>query len=89
TIGADRDPSKDQEKFSKFRTFIVALGGVNVRRVFTLIRRRRPAAATVIEALKVAETHEFCFEPPEFMAEHENLQRMACARSDEEGEPII
>jgi hypothetical protein len=54
-----------------------------------LIRRRRPAAATVIEALKVAEIHEFSFEPPAFIAEHENLQRMACARSDEEGQPII
>jgi transposase len=54
-----------------------------------LIRRRRPAAATVIDALKVAETHEFSFEPPAFMVGHEKLQRLACARSDEEGQPII
>jgi hypothetical protein len=54
-----------------------------------LIRRRRPAAATVIDSLKVAETHEFSFEPPAFMAEHERLQRLAFARSDEEGELIF
>jgi hypothetical protein len=51
--------------------------------------RRRPAAATVIDSLKVAETHEFSFEPPAFMAEHERLQRLAFARSDEEGELIF
>jgi len=53
-----------------------------------LLRRRRPAAA-VIDALKVAETHEFCFEPPALMDDHERLQRLAFARSDEECQPII
>jgi hypothetical protein len=54
-----------------------------------LIRRRRPAAATVIDALKVAETHEIGFEPPAFIAGHETRRRLAFARSDEEGQPII
>lgn len=54
-----------------------------------LIRRRRPAAATVIDALKVAETHDFSFEPAAFISEHDTLHRLAFARSDEEGAQII
>jgi hypothetical protein len=49
-----------------------------------LIRRRRPAAATVIDALKVAETHSFIFEPAAYMTGHDELRRLACARSNEE-----
>jgi hypothetical protein len=37
----------------------------------------------------MAETHEFSFEPAAFMSEHETLQRLAFARSDEEGTEII
>jgi hypothetical protein len=49
-----------------------------------LVRRKRPAAAMVNDALKVAETHKFSFEPTALMADHEKLQRLAFARSDEE-----
>ncbi len=71
---------------------LFGVGEATIRYALTqmkLVRRRRPAAATVNDALKVAETHEFSFEPPAFMAEHETLQRLACARSDEEGQPLI
>jgi transposase-like protein len=58
-------------------------------RQMNFILPRRPAGATVADALKVAETHEFMFEPAAYMSEHEELQRLACARSDEEGETTL
>jgi len=42
-----------------------------------------------MDVLKVAETHAFIFEPVAFISEHEELQRLACARSDEEAAQIF